>query len=209
MEEGQLHWYAIKVFYNKVFEMEDRLAGMGLETYLAVDKVALKGEEHLAAARKLARLPEGGRADSRLVREGPVIYKRVPMVKSLIFVRADGTEILQVIDMLKGPADLDKPEGFVYRTADWQEPSIIPDRQMAMFRLVTSSGDSGLKFFSADDLSYFKQGEKVRVIEGPLKGAEGYIRRIQKNRRLLVAIEGIVAVTTSYIPPLFLEKVLE
>ena len=45
MEEAQLNWYALKVFYNKVFEMEDRLAGMGLETYLAVEKVPLKGEE--------------------------------------------------------------------------------------------------------------------------------------------------------------------
>jgi len=209
MEEGQLNWYAIKVFYNKVFEMEDRLAGMGLETYLAVEKVLLKGEEHLAAARKLAQLPEGGRPDSRIVKEGPVIYKRVPMVKSLLFVRADANEILKVIEMLKGPVDLNKPEGFVYRTADWQEPCVIPDRQMNMFRLVTSSQDSGLKFFSADDLTHFKQGEKVRVIEGPLKGAEGYIRRVHKNRRLLVAIEGIVAVATSYIPPLFLEKINE
>ena len=151
MEEAQLNWYALKVFYNKVFEMEDRLAGMGLETYLAVEKVPLKGEEHLAAARKLAQLPEGGRADSRLVREGPVIYRREPMVKSLIFVRADETDITQVAEMLKGPADLNKPEGFVYRTPDWQSFSVIPDRQMTLFMLVTSSGESGLKVFSADE----------------------------------------------------------
>ena len=49
----------------------------------------------------------------------------------------------------------------------------------------------------------------MRVVEGPLKGAEGYIKRIQKNRRLLVAIEGIVAVATSYIPPQFMETVKE
>ncbi len=209
MEEAQLNWYALKVFYNKVFEMEDRLAGMGLETYLAVEKVPLKGEEHLAAARKLAQLPEGGRADSRLVREGPVIYRREPMVKSLIFVRADETDITQVAEMLKGPADLNKPEGFVYRTPDWQSFSVIPDRQMTLFMLVTSSGESGLKVFSADELTHFKSGQKVRVVEGPLKGAEGYIKRIQKNRRLLVAIEGIVAVATSYIPPQFMETVKE
>lgn len=209
MEDVQLNWYALKVFYNKVFEMEDRLAGMGLETYLAVEKVPLKGEEHLAAARKLAQLPEGGRADSRLVREGPVIYRRVPMVKSLIFVRADESEIAKVSEMLKGPADLQKPEGFVYRTPDWQNFSVIPNKQMTLFMLVTSSGESGLKFYSADDLCGFKQGKKVRIIEGPLKGAEGYVKRIQKNRRLLVAIEGIVAVATSYIPPQFMETVKE
>lgn len=209
MEEVQLNWYALKVFFNKVFEMEDRLAGMGLETYLAVEMVLLKGEEHLAAARKLAQVPEGGRADSRLVREGPLIYRRVPMVKSLLFVRADENEIAQVSGMLKGPVDLNKPEGFVYRTPDWQGFSVIPERQMTMFQLVTSSGDKGLKFFSADDISHFKRGEKVRVIEGPLKGAEGYIKRVQKNRRLLVGIDGVVAVATSYIPPQFLEKVMD
>ncbi len=209
MEEVQLNWYALKVFFNKVFEMEDRLAGMGLETYLAVEMVPLKGEEHLSAARKLAQIPEGGRADSRLVREGPVIYKRVPMVKSLIFVRATESEIKQVSEMLKGPVEINKPEGFVYRTPDWQGFSVIPERQMTMFRLVTSSGDRGLRFFSADDITRFKQGEKVRVIEGSLKGAEGYIKRVQKNRRLLVGIDGIVAVATSYIPPQFLEKVME
>lgn len=209
MEEVQLNWYALKVFFNKVFEMEDRLAGMGLETYLAVEMVLLKGEEHLSAARKLAQVPEGGRADSRLVREGPLIYRRVPMVKSLLFVRADENEIAQVSEMLKGPVDLNKPEGFVYRTPDWQGFSVIPERQMTMFQLVTSSGDKGLKFFSADDISRFKQGEKVRVIEGPLKGAEGYIKRVQKNRRLLVGIDGVVAVATSYIPPQFLERVMD
>ena len=43
--------------------------------------------------------------------------------------------------------------------------------------------------------------------EGPLKGAEGYIKRIRRDRRLLVAIEGFVAVATSFIPPELLEKV--
>ncbi len=207
MEDAPLNWYALKVFFNKVFEMEDRLAGMGLETYLAVDMIPLKGEEHLSAARKLAQLPEGRRPSSDLVREGPVIYRRVPMVKSLLFVRASKNGILQVAEMLKGPLDLNKPEGFVYRKTDWQTPCIIPDRQMVMFQLVTSSGVRGLKFFSADEITRFKQGEKVRVIEGPLKGAEGYIKRIQKNRRLLVGVEGVVAVATSYIPPQFLEKI--
>jgi transcription antitermination factor NusG len=49
----------------------------------------------------------------------------------------------------------------------------------------------------------------VRVTEGPLKGAEGYIRRIRKDRRLLVSIEGVVAVATSYIPMSQLMKVEE
>lgn len=209
MEEVRQNWYAIKVFYNKVFEWEARLADRGLETYLAEERVRLTGEEHLSAARKLAAVPEGGRADSRLVKIGPVIYKRVPMVSSLLFVKASDTEILKVSESLRGPIDINKPEGFVYRGPDRKEFSVIPPRQMTMFRLVSGSGETGLTYFSDEELTRYKQGQKVRVIEGPLKGAEGYIKRIRKNRRLLVAIDGVVAVATSYIPPQFLEKVME
>ena len=84
---------------------------------------------------------------------------------------------------------------------------MIPDKQMAMFQLVCSSGAEGLDFFADDDLTRYKAGDKVRVLEGPLKGAEGYIKRIRKDRRLLVSIEGFIAVATSFIPPQFLEKV--
>ena len=209
MEHAAPDWYALKVFYNKVFEMEDKLVSMGLPCYIAVEKVCLKGAEHMAAARYLASLPEGARADSKYIKEGPVIYVRKPMVSSLMFVQATRDQILQLDTLLREKYRDGRGRGFVYRSADRKSFSVIPDRQMAAFRLVTESGVSGLSFFSDDDITRYKQGDKVRVTEGPLKGAEGYIRRIKKDRRLLVSIEGVVAVATSYIPVHQLEKVEE
>ena len=196
--EEQLHWYALKVFYNKVFEMEAGLDEMGLETYIPVRKVQLKGEEHLRAARRLAT-PDSTRLDNQFVQMGPVIFKRVPVVSSLLFVLAPEERLPEIENLILG-------RGFVYRTADRKRPSIIPDKQMAMFRMVCSSGAEGLEFFSDEDMTRYRQGDRVRVLEGPLKGAEGYIKRIRKERRLLVAIEGFIAVATSFIPPQFLEK---
>ena len=46
----------------------------------------------------------------------------------------------------------------------------------------------------------------MRVTEGPFKGAEGIIRRIKKDRKLLVAINGVVAVAISHVPAAFLER---
>jgi transcription antitermination factor NusG len=89
---------------------------------------------------------------------------------------------------------------------DHQRPSVIPDKEMGIFKLVCTSGAEGLEFFADEDMTRYKQGDRVRVLEGPLKGAEGYIRRIRKDRRLLVAIEGFIAVATSFIPPQFLAK---
>lgn len=199
MEESKRNWYALKIFFNKVFEIESHLTEMGLETYIPVRQVQLKGEEHLRAARRLAT-PDDTRRDNQYVQVGPIIYKREPVVSSLLFVRASESDLPEIIRTVFG-------RGFVYKMADGDRYAVIPDKQMAMFRMVCSSGADGLEFFADDDLTRYKQGDKVRVLEGPLKGAEGYIKRIRKDRRLLVSIEGFIAVATSFIPPQFLEKV--
>ena len=199
MEDSKLNWYALKVFFGKVFEYEARLGDMDLETYIPVRKDLLKGEEHMRAMRRLAT-PDDRRRDNQFEQVGPLIYKRVPVVSSLLFVRAPK-------DRLKEIETCIKDKGFIYKTADRETFAVIPDKQMAMFQLVCSSGAECLDFFADDDLTRYKAGDKVRVLEGPLKGAEGYIKRIRKDRRLLVSIEGFIAVATSFIPPQFLEKV--
>ena len=199
MEDSKLNWYALKVFYNKVFEIEALLGDMGLETYIPVRQVQLKGEEHMRIARRLAT-PDDRRRDNQFVQAGPVIYKRVPIVSSLLFVCAPKERLPEISACVEG-------RGFVYKMADRKTDAVIPDKQMAMFRMVCSSGADGLEFFSDEDMTRYKTGDRVRVLEGPLKGAEGYIKRIRKDRRLLVSIEGFIAVATSYIPPQFLEVV--
>jgi ribosomal protein L24 len=80
---------------------------------------------------------------------------------------------------------------------------------MESFRLLTQKGSEGLAFYSDGELVHYRSGDKVRVTEGPLKGAEGYIKRIKKDKRLLVCIEGVIAVATSYIPAKMLEPITE
>ena len=199
MEQEQLNWYAMKVFFNKVFEIEALLEDRAVESYIPVRTEQLKGEEHLRIARRLAT-PDDRRRDNQFLQAGPIIYKRIPVVNSLLFFRTLAERVAEMEALITG-------RGFVYKMADRERPAVIPDKQMAMFRMVCSSGAEGLEFFSDEDLTRYKQGDKVRVLEGPLKGAEGYIKRIRKDRRLLVSIEGFIAVATSFIPPQFLEKV--
>ena len=201
MEQEKLNWYGLKIFFNKVFEWEAELGERGLETYIPVRLVKLEGEEHLRVARRLA-VPGGGSADSRYVQEGAVLYRREPVVSSLLFVHAPESAVPEIDSLLLG-------QGFVYRMADRKRPSVIPDKEMAVFRMVCSSGADGLEFFCDEDMTRYRKGDRVRVLDGPLKGAEGYVRRIRKDRRLLVCIEGFIAVATSYIPPQLLEKVKE
>lgn len=201
------NWYAIKVFFNKVFKMEDILSDMDLETYLPVQKVRLRGLEHMKAAKLLAAVDANHRKDSRYIQQGPIIYERKPLVASLIFVKADDNEIQAIDNRLQEERILGQVQGFIYKSADFKKRATIPEKQMESFRLLTENGD-GLTFYTTD-LVKLMEGDKVRVIEGPLKGAEGYIKRIKKDRRLLVCVEGVIAVATSFIPDSMLEKITE
>lgn len=87
------------------------------------------------------------------------------------------------------------------------EPAAVKDREMEMFILVCSTPVEYLKFFDEDFLAKCKVGQKVRVTGGIYKGAEGYIKRIKKDRRLLVRIEGVAVVATGFIPPAYLEPI--
>ena len=202
-----LHWYALKIFFNKVFTWEGLLEDKGLETYLAVQKVQLKGEAHLTARKKLAE--EAGQKEMRYIEDGPLIYERKPLVSSLLFVKAGQEDILEIQALLKEKDAFGRVKGFIYRSADKESFATVSSREMAIFKLVVESGAGGLEFFADDDFTRFRKGSKVRVKEGQLKGAEGYIKRIRKDRRLLVCIEGVIAVATSFIPSENLEIIEE
>lgn len=54
-------------------------------------------------------------------------------------------------------------------------PYAINDKEMEMFQLVCKAPDDGLLFFP-DNCFDFSEGQKVRVVDGIYKGAEGYTR---------------------------------
>lgn len=94
---------------------------------------------------------------------------------------------------------------YMYNHVGGNEPQVIPDREMEVFIIISSAGDEVIDLGS--DAPFYHEGQKVRVIDGIFKGAEGVVKRIKGDRRLIVAVSGVAAVATSYIPPQFLEKI--
>ena len=86
------------------------------------------------------------------------------------------------------------------------KPAVISDKEMSDFILISGAGSNDLIYMSAEEAN-LKVGDKVRVIEGIFKGTEGKLVRIKGHKRVLVLIEGVVAVATSYIPTMFLKKI--
>jgi len=126
---------------------------------------------------------------------------RRPVINSLMFFRSTVCRALEVQRQFTNKVILYTRQKGLKRL-----PLAIPDREMNIFMLVTSSGEQGMEYFGEDN-SKFHQGERVRVIDGKFKGAEGVICRIRKNRRLVVTVQGVCAVATSYIPQAFLQRI--
>lgn len=97
---------------------------------------------------------------------------------------------------------------WLYRDPLTRKPAPIPDHEMEVFIFVCSAGKQGLTYLG-DDKPEYHQGDRVRVTDGPFKGAEGHIKRIKKDRRLVVSISGVAAVATTYIHPQFLETITD
>lgn len=123
-----------------------------------------------------------------------------PLVPSLFFMRSNERQALCLERELQGRARLYR------RATNDHRPVAIPLKQMQMFMMVTSGDQDGLEFFEDGAFNY-KRGERVRVIDGKFKGLEGEIKRIGGDHRLVVAVEGVCAVATSYIPRCFLQKI--
>ena len=125
--------------------------------------------------------------------------QRVQIVPSLLFVHWD-------LDRLNAFKQTHFSDVMIYRRADSVEPAPVDEAEMRMFILVTSALDGRDIEFVGEHFD-FKNGDRVRVTGGPYAGAEGVIRRIKRDRKLLVAVNGIAVVAISHIPGAFLEKI--
>ena len=130
---------------------------------------------------------------------GGIKYYYTKYAPNILFIKCTG----QYVDELK---DLYRGRIFFYRNAERTDAQAISDKEMDNFILVTSASGEILNLGTVT--SDFLEGERVRVISGPFKGAEGVIRRIKGDRRLVISIDGVTAVATCYIRPEFLEKVV-
>lgn len=126
-------------------------------------------------------------------------FAPVEVLHSLLFLHCTEMELASFL--------ADHQQGvYVYRQVVSRQPAVIPDREMEIFRFVVTAGREGLELLG-DDRPEYHLGDRVVVTDGPFKGAEGHIKRIKKDRRLVVTIPGVVAVATAYIHPDFLKKI--
>ena len=126
----------------------------------------------------------------------PMMWKEkklVPAISGLCFVYWTKEEIDAYIRSF-GDA---RPVNYYWdRTIN--APLTVPGKAMEDFIAVASTLDKDLIYIT-EISEKLREGQKVKVKEGPFKGVEGKIVRIRKSRRILVELPGMLAVASTYV----------
>lgn len=128
--------------------------------------------------------------------------KLIPAIHNLIFVHSSR----ETITGLKMHNSVFSALRYIIcKHGDRNEVLTVRDKEMDDFIRVASVNDNSV--FYLDGSSH--NGQKVRITAGRFKDVVGIVKRIKRNRHVVVQIEGVAAVAITYIPAEFLAEVTE
>lgn len=133
------------------------------------------------------------------IRRGRRVKRLVPSIHNLIFFHIEPSQ------MKEYKANTKLPIRYIMNPAT-KKPVVVPEYQMKNFIAVAGTNDEQLEYLDVKP-GKFTRGDRVRILGGPFEGAEGVLQRIKGTHRVVVSIEGIVAVATTVIHPSLLMKI--
>lgn len=120
--------------------------------------------------------------------------KLVPAVSNLLFVRGEQDDLYE---FFKGIGE-GCPARFIWDKVT-RNPVTVSDKAMADFITVSNAMLEDTIYLTELN-STLREGQKVRILEGPFKGVEGRIVRIRRSRRILVELPGMLSIAATFIP---------
>lgn len=143
------------------------------------------GVENFLAMRDEVRETRGGRRNVRVI-----------LIPRLIFLHTDRQTAFSLLN--------ERGLNIIYlKDLETRRLLVVPEKQMGDFMFLLDFSESTVEVINRE----LKRGDRVRVVKGPLAGLEGELIRVKGHRRVIVRLEGVVSIATSYIPGSFLEKI--
>ena len=128
---------------------------------------------------------------------GKKTKRLVPVIPDLIFVKASHRTI----------ADFKIANNYlqfvIWNRKDGQEYVTVPDNQMEDFIRVSSDPNADAMYLAPGEIN-IKKGTRVRIIGGELDGVCGAFMKVRgkRNKRLVVLLDGVLAVSAEVQPDL-------
>ena len=108
-----------------------------------------------------------------------------PLFKSYVFVHSNAKEYLPILNVY----------GVMRFVTFEHEAVVVPDNQIVAIKRFVDDYEHGEEF-KMQNKEELKEGQMVRIINGPMKGLQGRLETIYNKRHLIVYIE----VVGQYIP---------
>lgn len=174
-------WYVLRVSYGRAEKANEILTAKGIETYLPLHTI----NKEVDGKRK---------------------KQRVPMLPNFLFVRTT----LSILESLIKSSPDSRFISFYYdhfntKPDGKNPPLVVPANSMENFIKLTSIDDEHILLIDEVNGTY-KQGDYVRIIDGPFKGIEGRVTKITGQKRVIVEMPGLCSVATAYVPKAFIKK---
>ena len=209
-------WYAHRVSYSRELKVRDKLNELGVKTFVPMmwrrcpvkpgmttgNPGMTTGKTGMTKGKPTTSslpAPTGQSTESLKRKRKNPSRRLVPAVGNLCFAYSTRAELE---DFIRGYGDTSPVHFYWDRTAN--KPLTVPEKAMNDFIAVSSTLDEDLIYIT-EITSKLREGQTVKVKEGPFKGVEGKVVRIRKSRRILVELPGMLAVATTYIQPEYLE----
>ena len=176
-------WYPMRVSYGREEKIPEALDTLNIRNFLPMQRqrgwVDDKGEPH---------------------------QKLVPAVRNLIFIHSSQEHITE-LKMFNKECDSLRYMTNPFSHSDDDYLLTVPDRQMENFIRVAAVQDDSLFYLDPNAEFLRVPGRKVRITDGDFKDAIGTIKRIKNNKRVVVEIQGVVAVAITFVPTVWLEPI--
>ena len=176
-------WYPMRVSYGREEKIKEALDTLNIRNFLPMQRqrgwVDDKGEPH---------------------------QKLVPAVRNLIFIHSSQEHITE-LKMFNKECNSLRYMTNPFSHSDDDYLLTVPDRQMENFIRVAAVQDDSLFYLDPNAEFLRVLGRKVRITDGDFKDAIGTIKRIKNNKRVVVEIQGVVAVAITFVPTVWLDPI--
>lgn len=91
-----------------------------------------------------------------------------------------------------------------------EKPLTVPEKEMKNFIIIASKMMEDINYHDPDEIQLC-MGDKVRITDGVFAGLEGTLLRLKgkRSKRVVVKIEGVVAISSAEISKDFIERLEE
>ena len=167
LDRMELHWFPMRVAHHRELRVRDELQRLNIEHYLP-----LKWGQRIYG--------------------GHIRRVQVPVV-NIIFVHSTQDEITREKMYNEELSYLRYMMNVCQGEESASEIMTVSDREMDDFIKATRHDDDRMRYLAYTDF-IDKEGRRVKVVDGDFAGVEGQIKRIRKDRVVVVCVRGVVAV---------------